>query len=88
MRDRSAVALPVLGVRLLWESDGLARPASDKRRHHLSATSPLRSVPMTATGNNGTAYQQTYCWVMRIENGKVKEGTAYLDTELISKLWR
>jgi uncharacterized protein len=42
----------------------------------------------TATGKNGTAYHQTYCWVMRIENGKVKEGTAYLDTELISKLWR
>ena len=27
-------------------------------------------------------------YFMRIENGKVKEGTAYLDTELISKLWR
>lgn len=41
-----------------------------------------------ATGKNGTDYRQTYCWVMRVENGKVKEGTAYLDTEVISKLWK
>lgn len=41
-----------------------------------------------ATGKNGTIYHQTYCWVMRFENGKVKEGTAYLDTELISQLWK
>jgi len=26
--------------------------------------------------------------VMRIENGKVKVGTAYIDTELVSELWR
>jgi ketosteroid isomerase-like protein len=32
---------------------------------------------------NGTPYRQTYCWVMRIEGGKVKEATAYLDTALI-----
>jgi len=41
-----------------------------------------------ATGKNGTLYNQTYCWVMRFENGKVREGTAYLDTELISQLWK
>ena len=41
-----------------------------------------------AAGKNGTDYRQTYCWVMRVENGKVKEGTAYLDTEIISKLWK
>jgi uncharacterized protein len=40
-----------------------------------------------AAGKNGTIYHQTYCWVMRIENGKVKEGTAYLDTELITQLF-
>jgi uncharacterized protein len=40
-----------------------------------------------STGKNGTLYNQTYCWVMRLENGKVREGTAYLDTELISQLW-
>ena len=26
-------------------------------------------------------------WVMRLEGGKVREGTAYLDTELITQLW-
>ena len=41
-----------------------------------------------AVGKNGTPYEQTYCWVMRIENGKVREGTAYLDTELIRQLWK
>ena len=41
-----------------------------------------------ATAKNGTIYHQTYCWVMRFENGKVKEGTAYLDTELIAQLWK
>jgi ketosteroid isomerase-like protein len=41
-----------------------------------------------STGKNGTIYAQTYCWVMRFEGGKVREGTAYLDTELISQLWR
>jgi ketosteroid isomerase-like protein len=40
-----------------------------------------------SSGKNGTLYYQTYCWVMRLEGGKVKEGTAYLDTELISQLW-
>ena len=41
-----------------------------------------------ATGTNGTIYSQVYCWVMRFENGKVREGTAYLDTELVSQLWK
>ena len=41
-----------------------------------------------ATAKNGTIYHQTYCWVMRFENGKVREGTAYLDTELISQIWK
>ncbi len=41
-----------------------------------------------ATAKNGTIYNQTYCWVMRFENGKVREGTAYLDTELITQIWK
>ena len=41
-----------------------------------------------ATGKNGTIYHQTYCWVMRFNGGKIVEGTAYLDTELISQLWK
>jgi len=41
-----------------------------------------------ATAKNGTIYSQTYCWVMRFENGKVCEGTAYLDTELITQIWK
>lgn len=41
-----------------------------------------------SSGKNGTIYYQTYCWVMRIADGKVREGTAYLDTELISQIWK
>ena len=41
-----------------------------------------------SSGKNGTIYHQTYCWVMRLADGKVREGTAYLDTELISQLWK
>lgn len=40
-----------------------------------------------SSGKNGAIYHQTYCWVMRFENGKVREGTAYLDTALIDQLW-
>jgi uncharacterized protein (TIGR02246 family) len=39
-----------------------------------------------ATMKNGKPYNQRYCWVMRIEGGKVREGTAYLDTELLSQV--
>jgi uncharacterized protein (TIGR02246 family) len=39
-----------------------------------------------AAGKNGTAYDQTYCWVMRVTDGKVREVTAYLDTELLTRL--
>jgi uncharacterized protein len=41
-----------------------------------------------ANGKNGTLYNQTYCWVMRLADGKVREGTAYLDTEMVSQLWK
>jgi hypothetical protein len=41
-----------------------------------------------SSGKNGTIYHQTYCWVMRMEGGKVREGTAYLDTELITQIWK
>jgi len=40
-----------------------------------------------AMGKNGTAYDQTYCWVMRLADGKVCECIAYLDTELVTKLF-
>src|SRR5262249_50137753 len=41
-----------------------------------------------ATSKSGKPYNNSYCWVMRIENGKVREGTAYIDTELVSELWK
>jgi uncharacterized protein len=38
-------------------------------------------------GTNGTAYDQTYCWVMRFDGDRIVEVTAYLDTELVSALF-
>jgi ketosteroid isomerase-like protein len=41
-----------------------------------------------ATSKSGKPYNNSYCWVMKIGNGKVTEGTAYIDTELVSELWK
>jgi uncharacterized protein len=40
-----------------------------------------------ATGKNGTAYDQTYCWILRMADGRAREVIAYLDTELVTKLF-
>jgi uncharacterized protein len=40
-----------------------------------------------AAGKNGIAYDQTYCWVIRMAEGQVREVVAYLDTELVTKLF-
>ena len=46
-------------------------------------------VAMQARGKsntkNGGTYNNTYCQVFRIANGKVQEMTEYLDTELVTK---
>ena len=41
-----------------------------------------------ATSKSGKPYHNSYCWVMRIADGKVTEGMAYIDTELVSELWK
>ena len=41
-----------------------------------------------ATTKSGKPYNNSYCWVMRLTGGKVTEGTAYIDTELVSELWK
>jgi ketosteroid isomerase-like protein len=40
-----------------------------------------------AQGTNGAEYDQTYCWVMRLADGRVREVVAYLDTEMVTKLF-
>lgn len=40
-----------------------------------------------AQGKNGTAYDQKYCWMLRMAEGKVREVIAYLDTELVARLF-
>jgi uncharacterized protein len=39
-----------------------------------------------AIAKNSTVYDQVYCWVMRMENGEVVEGKAYLDTDLLVRV--
>ena len=41
-----------------------------------------------ATAKTGKPYNNSYCWVMRIADGKVKEGIAYIDTALVEDLWQ
>jgi ketosteroid isomerase-like protein len=36
------------------------------------------------TTKSGAPYNNTYCWVCRIEGGKLRELTEYLDTELVA----
>lgn len=40
-----------------------------------------------SSSRSGRPYQQTYCWVMRVADGLVVEVTAYLDTELVAKMF-
>ena len=35
---------------------------------------------------DGTPYENRYSWTMRFQDGKVVEGTAYLDTALVDRL--
>lgn len=42
----------------------------------------------TATAKSGKPYNNNYCWVMRVADGKVREGTAYIDTALVADLWQ
>jgi len=41
-----------------------------------------------ATTKAGRPYNNSYCWVIRVADGKVREGTAYIDTELVADLWQ
>lgn len=36
------------------------------------------------TTKTGKPYNNTYCWVCRVVNGKLKELTEYMDTELVA----
>ena len=38
--------------------------------------------------STGAPYHQTYCWVMRFGDGQIREVTAYLDTELVSAMFK
>jgi ketosteroid isomerase-like protein len=38
----------------------------------------------SATSVSGRPYEQTYCWVLTLDGGAVREVLAYLDTELVS----
>lgn len=40
-----------------------------------------------SAATNGVLYNQSYCWVLKLTGGRISEGTAYLDTELVSSLW-
>ena len=35
----------------------------------------------------GRPYNNSYCYVVEMDNGKIIRGTAYLDTELVRSIW-
>lgn len=39
------------------------------------------------TTKAGQPYNNSYCYVVHMESGKVTRGTAYLDTELVRSIW-
>lgn len=39
------------------------------------------------TTKTGQPYNNSYCYVVQIENGSIIRGTAYLDTELVRSIW-
>ena len=39
-----------------------------------------------APTHGGPEYRQTYCWVLEVEDGAIRSGTAYLDTALIDRV--
>jgi ketosteroid isomerase-like protein len=39
------------------------------------------------TTKTGQPYNNSYCYVVQMENGKIIRGTAYLDTELVRSIW-
>ena len=38
-----------------------------------------------STTRKGVPYDNTYCHVFRVADGKIREATEYLDTELITR---
>lgn len=69
-------------------AEKLATPIQPTLRHVIAYSDMVALVfDGRATGKNGTDYRQTYCWVLRLEDGRIREGTAYLDTELITRLF-
>jgi uncharacterized protein len=39
------------------------------------------------TTKGGQPYNNSYCYVVQVENGGILRGTAYLDTELVRSIW-
>ncbi len=39
------------------------------------------------TTKSGMSYDNNYCYVVQMNNGRICRGTAYLDTELVRTIW-
>jgi ketosteroid isomerase-like protein len=70
-------------------------------RHQLGGASVITAskfiaegdfVVVQATGHNATVrgerYENTYCWIIRMHEGKMRELTEYADTQLIESVLR
>jgi uncharacterized protein len=79
---KQAVLNELLGS-VISEIDGQIRVTADR----FIADGDLVVVEARghSTTRTGKEYNNTYCWIYRIADGKVQEVTEYLDTELVTE---
>jgi len=78
----------------------LIEAALKPQREKLTGPPTPTVIQMLAEGNSvviewvgkamtksGKPYNNNYCYVVQIENGRIIRGKAYLDTELVRSIW-
>jgi ketosteroid isomerase-like protein len=50
-------------------------------------TTKYSGTVSSSIAKNGSPYNNTYCYIFRIADGKVRDVTDYLDTELITSVF-
>jgi len=75
--------------KLLGPLFGLLKQGINSTVHRLVAENDyvVAQTSGIAETNDGRPYNNTYCWIIRIQDGKFSEVTEYMDTELITSVF-
>ncbi len=76
--------LDMVNARLMPHMSGPLQPSVT--RIFASGTTVVVQFTSFAPTRSGPDYEQTYCWIMEVEAGEIRSGTAYLDTALIDRV--